>query len=108
MEDGRLLADYNIQKEATLHLVVISKVFVDMPNGRRITLDLRYCSTIWEMKDKIYAKEGILPDRQRLLLDGEQLEESRFLSEYNIQDKSVLQLETLAEDAGSQEKCILS
>ena len=108
LEDGRLLADYNIQKEATLHLVVISKVFVDMPNGRRITLDLRCCSTIREMKDKIYAKEGILPNRQRLLLDGEQLEESRFLSEYNIKDKSILHLETLAEDAGSQERCILS
>ena len=108
LQDGRLLADYNIQKEALLHLVVISKVFVDMPNGRRITLDLRCCSTIREMKEKIYAKEGILPDRQRLLLDGEQLEESRFLSEYYIQDKSILHLETLAEDAGSQEKCILS
>ena len=81
LEGGRLLADYNIQNKATLHLVVISKVFVEMPNGRRITLDLRCCSTIREMKDKIYAKEGILPNRQRLLLDGEQLEESRFLSE---------------------------
>ena len=108
LEGGRLLADYNIQNKATLHLVVISKVFVEMPNGRRITLDLRCCSTIREMKDKIYAKEGILPNRQRLLLDGEQLEESRFLSEYNIQDKSILHLETLAEDAGSKNKCKLS
>ena len=108
LEGGRLLADYNIQNKATLHLVIISKVFVDMPNGRRITLDLRCCSRIREMKDKIYAKEGILPNRQRLLLDGEQLEESRFLSEYNIQDKSILHLETLAEDAGSKNKCKLS
>ena len=108
LEGGRLLADYNIQNKATLHLVVISKVFVEMPNGRRITLDLRCCSTIREMKDKIYAKEGILPNRQRLLLDGEQLEESRFLSEYNILDKSILHLETLAEDAGSKNKCKLS
>ena len=108
LEGGRLLADYNIQNKATLHLVVISKVFVEMPNGRRITLDLRCCSTIREMKDKIYAKEGILPNRQRLLLDGEQLEESRFLSEYNIQDKSILHLETLAEDAASKNKCKLS
>ena len=108
LEGGRLLAGYNIQNKATLHLVVISKVFVEMPNGRRITLDLRCCSTIREMKDKIYAKEGILPNRQRLLLDGEQLEESRFLSEYNIQDKSILHLETLAEDAGSKNKCKLS
>ena len=108
LEGGRLLADYNIQNKATLHLVIISKVFVDMPNGRRITLDLRCCSRIREIKDKIYAKEGILPNRQRLLLDGEQLEESRFLSEYNIQDKSILHLETLAEDAGSKNKCKLS
>ena len=108
LKDGRLLADYNIQEEATLYLVVTSKVFVEMPNGRRITLDLRCCRTIREMKDKIYAKEGILPNRQRLLFDGEQLEESRFLSEYNIQDKSILHLETLAEDAGSKNKCKLS
>ena len=57
--------------------------------------------------DKIYVKEGILPDRQHLLLDSKQLEESRFLREYNTQNKSIPHLEALTEDAGSKKKWIL-
>lgn len=85
-------------------MAVIVEAFLVMPTGKQITLDLKCCETIRDKKDKIYVKEGILPDRQHLLLDGKQLEESHFLSEYNTQNKSIPHLETLTEDAGSKKK----
>ncbi|ONM55034.1 Ubiquitin-NEDD8-like protein RUB1 [Zea mays] len=96
LEDGRTLADYNIQKESTLHLVLRLRggtmIKVKTLTGKEIEIDIEPTDSIDRIKERVEEKEGIPPVQQRLIYAGKQLADDKTAKDYNIEGGSVLHL----------------
>lgn len=96
LEDGRTLADYNIQKESTLHLVLRLRggmmIKVKTLTGKEIEIDIEPSDTVERIKERVEEKEGIPPVQQRLIFAGKQMNDDKLAKEYHIEGGSVLHL----------------
>ena len=68
------------------------QLFVKTLDNRTITLEVEPTDSIEAIKDKIFQRECLLPEVQRLIFAGKQLDEGKTLSDYNIQAESILHL----------------
>lgn len=66
------------------------QIFVKMPTGKTLTLEVESDATIESVKSKIQDKEGIPPADQTLLYGNKVLLDNRILSDYSIGKESTL------------------
>ncbi|XP_042889936.1 polyubiquitin-B-like [Penaeus japonicus] len=67
-------------------------VYVKTLTGKTVTIEISPQDTVEVLKAKLEDKEGIPPDQQRIIHDGNQLEDGRTLDSYNIKSEAVLHL----------------
>jgi ubiquitin C len=104
LEDGQILSHYNIENNATVNLLhrlrgggnsgsKTMKINIKLEaGGKQFTLDVDPTMTVYEMKQKIEETEGVVPDQQRLMFGGREIEDGRTLSEYKIKSNDTLGL----------------
>mmetsp|Transcript_78421 Transcript_78421/g.205806 ORF Transcript_78421/g.205806 Transcript_78421/m.205806 type:complete len:530 (-) Transcript_78421:542-2131(-) len=68
------------------------QVFFKTITGKTFTLDLDQFDTIEYVKERIEQDTRIRPDLQRLILNGQQLEDDRSLPDYDIQILSTINI----------------
>lgn len=68
------------------------KLLVKTLAGKTIILEAESTDTIAALKQQIYEKQGIEIDLQRLIFQGKQLQDDRFVSDYSLVDESTLHL----------------
>lgn len=105
LEDDRTLAEYRITCGSTVQMSVprgsygmegvheqATQILIKDCNGLAIVLDMQQSDTVGALKEMISKKEGHPPQQQRLLFAGQQLEDTRTLSDYGINSGSTVQM----------------
>jgi len=103
LEDDRTLFDYNIQGQSTIHLVLcfpVSSVVEDESievcvrhfTSKNTILQVFPNDTVQNLKDQIYELEGIPLANQRLVFDGQRLEDDQPLVAYGVRHRTIIDL----------------
>lgn len=99
LKNNKIISDYGIQEESIIYLQIKIEsenkeitIILNMPKGRTINIFVTKKETIKNLKFKIYDKEGINPENQILFFGEKELENNKNISDYGIQNKSIISL----------------
>ena len=80
LDDRMRFLDYHVEYESAVHLVCCAgdsfQLFVDLPRGRSMTLEVHPSDTVASVKRSIQAREGVAFDVQQLTFQGRRLNDA--------------------------------
>ena len=90
--DSRTLSDHYMSSKLTKSSPSSTKIHIKTLAGKVITLQVKLCNTIHDVKKRIQDEEGIPSDQQRLVFSGKQLEDRWALLDYGVKNEDSLHL----------------
>ena len=104
LEDDKLLSDFSVAKEATLHVVlriggrvpagmpadVAYQIYVKPLTGKTILLWATASESVWSVKTEVATETGWPPQAQRLIYGGRELEDDKLLSDFSVAKEATL------------------
>ncbi len=92
--DSRKLRDYGLQSNSLVILLINKpfQVFVQNEKGVIGTYDVDVNETVDQLQTKIYNKERVPKDQQKLIYNGKLLEPGKKLQDYNIMSGDTIYL----------------
>ena len=99
LNDNHRLLDYRIEHESAVHLVFRLgnnfQIFVRTTNGRTMVFECQPTNTIERLKQRLRDREGLHPDIQELVFEGEALPDQNTLQECGLRHNSIVDLRLL-------------
>lgn len=96
LENFRTLGSLGIRGESTLHLVFnprdVLSVSVKVPNGKIVKMDVKLLYTVGDVKAIVGSMASFLVGDQCLVYKGRQLEDSKTLACYELEEDSMLEM----------------
>ena len=97
LEDDKYLSDYTIKcsQKVCIYLIKVNSprvIYVKMPRNDILTLDLYDNLSIVKVKELIRSTTKISLDQQQLYIANQELNETKLLEGYNVQDRSTIYL----------------
>ncbi|XP_026066803.1 polyubiquitin 12-like [Carassius auratus] len=95
-DESRTLSSYGLHSGSVVSLLITNPgpflVFVRNEKGQTGTYEVDINETVEQLQAKIYRKERVPVDQQRLIFNGRQLESGRKLQEYDISSGSSIHM----------------
>ncbi|XP_056312841.1 uncharacterized protein LOC130228439 [Danio aesculapii] len=96
-DESRTLTSYGLNSGSVVMLLITTnpasfQVFVKNEKGQVKTYDVNANETVDQLQTKIYQKERVPKDQQRLIFNGRQLESGMKLQDYDITSLSTIHM----------------
>ena len=97
MTDNKTVADYNIQKESTIHLIIKKEInvgnfsiYINLLGKKKFIVDVNIHEKIKSIKENINESENIYIDDQNLFFCDKLLEDEKSINDYNIEENDII------------------